>query len=167
MRIPSGQAHYNTKMCIRDRPNLIERVCETILRNGTPYSKIKIEFTESAIADNPQVVSHFVDEMHQLGIRLGLDDFGVGYSNLDTVVHIPFDTIKLDKSLVWSATQQEKSAIMVRNITNTFLELGMKVLAAVSYTHLGSADGKSVHKTAQIQPMRQPQPADSNSGPKR
>lgn len=121
--------HVNFSAIQFSQPDLIERVCETIQRNGTPYSKIKIEFTESAIADNPQVVSHFVDEMHQLGIRLGLDDFGVGYSNLDTVVHIPFDTIKLDKSLVWSATEQEKSAIMVRNITNTFLELGMKVLA--------------------------------------
>ena len=60
---------------------------------------------------------------------MGLDDFGVGYSNISTVIQIPFTTIKLDKSLVWAASKQEKSAIMVKNLIRTFKDLNLTVVA--------------------------------------
>lgn len=109
--------------------NLADKIYDIIDANKIPYHKIKIEFTESAIAENLDEVMGFADQMTEKGIRLGLDDFGMGYSNLDSVIKIPFDTIKLDKSLIWSATKNRKSAVMVKNMTRTFHELGMKVLA--------------------------------------
>ena len=64
-----------------------------------------------------------------MGIRLGLDDFGTGYSNLSSVLALPFDTVKLDKSLVWAAVEQENTAVMVRALTEIFHRMGMRVLA--------------------------------------
>ena len=111
------------------QPNLSERVLEIIRSNGTPMSAIKIEFTESTLAESPQVVTDFTMKMKEHGIKMGLDDFGTGYSNIATVINIPFGTVKLDKSLVWVSMKNENSALAVKNLTRTFKELGMKVIA--------------------------------------
>ena len=88
-----------------------------------------IEFTETALAEKPELVGEFAREMRQMGIRLGLDDFGTGYSNLSSVLAPPFDTVKLDKSLIWAAVEQENTAVMVRALTEIFHRMGMRVLA--------------------------------------
>lgn len=109
--------------------NLASKVCKIIDDNQIPYSKIKIEITESLITDNFEVASAFMDDMHRRGIHFGLDDFGTGYSNISSVLRIPLDIIKLDKSLVWSSINNQKSAAMAWHLTHAFRESGMRVLA--------------------------------------
>ena len=92
-------------------------------------SAVKIEFTESTLAESPQVVTEFALEMKRHGIKMGLDDFGTGYSNIATVIRIPFGTVKLDRSLVLVAMDNEKAGLTIKNLTQTFKELGMKVVA--------------------------------------
>lgn len=124
-----GSIHVNFSAMQFSQPNLAERVLAIIEANGTPPSSIKIEFTESTLAENPQLVTDFALKMKAHGIKMGLDDFGTGYSNIATVINIPFGTVKLDKSLVWVSMKNENSALAVRNLTRTFKELGMKVVA--------------------------------------
>ena len=124
-----GSIHVNFSALQFSQPNLSERVLEIIRSNGTPMSAIKIEFTESTLAESPQVVTDFTMKMKEHGIKMGLDDFGTGYSNIATVINIPFGTVKLDKSLVWVSMKNENSALAVKNLTRTFKELGMKVIA--------------------------------------
>ena len=76
---------------------------------------VKIEFTESTLAENPQVVTDFAIEMKKHGIRMGLDDFGTGYSNIATVIRIPFGTVKLDKSFVQASMDNRKSELTMRH----------------------------------------------------
>lgn len=121
--------HVNFSAIQFSQPNLARKVLDMLEQNHTPASVIKIEFTESTLAESTQVVTDFAMEMLEHGIKMGLDDFGTGYSNIASVINIPFGTIKLDKSLVWGAIENEKSALAVRNLTRTFKELGMKVIA--------------------------------------
>ena len=109
--------------------DLIPRFLEILERNHIPFSKIKVEITESALIENEEIVTEYINQMHELGIRIGLDDFGTGYSNLVSVLKLPFDTIKLDKSLVWSAITDRRFAILVQNLTRAMRELGMCILA--------------------------------------
>ncbi len=111
------------------QPDLSRKVLEIIQRNGTPMSAVKIEFTESTLAENPQVVTDFALEMRKHGIEMGLDDFGTGYSNIATVIRIPFGTIKLDKSLVWASIDNPTSALTIRHLVHAFRDLGMTVIA--------------------------------------
>lgn len=127
--IKVGSIHVNFSALQFSQPDLSERVLEIIRSNGTPMSAIKIEFTESTLAESPQVVTEFAMKMKEHGIKMGLDDFGTGYSNIATVINIPFGTVKLDKSLVWVSMGNENSALAVKNLTRTFKELGMKVVA--------------------------------------
>lgn len=121
--------HVNFSAVQFSQPDLKERVLQIIERNGIPPSAIKIEFTESTLAESPQTVTEFVLDMEQYGIKMGLDDFGTGYSNFATVIGIPFGTIKVDKSIIWASAGNHVSASAVKNIIKTFKALGMKVVA--------------------------------------
>ena len=127
--IPIESIHVNFSAMQFSQPDLEQRVLEIISRNHTPMSAIKIEFTESTLAESTQAVTEFTLRMLEHGIKMGLDDFGTGYSNIATVINIPFGTVKLDKSLVWVSMENEKSALAVKNLSRTFKELGMKVVA--------------------------------------
>lgn len=109
--------------------DLGQKVEEIITQAGLSLSSIKIELTESTLADNPQMVTDFALTMGERGLLMGLDDFGTGFSNLTSVTHFPWHTVKLDKSLVWAAMGRQQSAIVVRNLTRAFRELGIQVLA--------------------------------------
>lgn len=121
--------HVNFSAVQFRQPDLAQKVCEIISKNNIPFSVIKIEFTESTLAESMDMIHDFANDMEKMGILMGLDDFGVGYSNISTVIQIPFSTIKLDKSLIWAATEQEKSAITVKNLIRTFKDLDLTVLA--------------------------------------
>lgn len=121
--------HVNFSAIQFSQPDLTHKVLEIIKRNNTPMTAVKIEFTESTLAENPQVVTDFAIEMMKHGIEMGLDDFGTGYSNIATVIRIPFGTIKLDKSLVWASMDHSTSALAVRHLVQTFKDLGMTVVA--------------------------------------
>lgn len=127
--IPIQAIHVNFSAVQFARPDLAERVLSIIHQNHTPLSAVKIEFTESTLAESTQVVTEFVLKMDQYGIKMGLDDFGTGYSNISTVINIPFETVKLDKSLVWISIDNAAPALAVKNLTSTFKQLGMKVVA--------------------------------------
>ena len=121
--------HVNFSALQFSQPDLEEKVFRIIERNHIPPSAVKIEFTESTLAESPETVTEFVLDMEKYGIKMGLDDFGTGYSNFATVISIPFGTIKLDKSIIWAAAGNQVSASAVKNIINTFKALGMKVVA--------------------------------------
>lgn len=127
--IPMESVHVNFSAVQFSQPDLAERVLEIIRKNNTPTATVKIEFTESTLAESTQSVTEFAKKMMQYGIKMGLDDFGTGYSNIATVLNIPFGTVKLDKSLIWGSADNKKSAVAIRSLTQTFKDLGMKVIA--------------------------------------
>lgn len=121
--------HVNFSAVQFTQLDLAEKVLKIIKENNTPYSKIKIEITESVLAESAKLVNGFAEEMHKHGVMLGLDDFGTGYSNIVSVMETPLDVIKIDKSLVWSSMAVPKSAGMLRSMTGIFHNMDLKVLA--------------------------------------
>ena len=121
--------HVNFSGQMFSQIDVVERVEEIISRNDTPYSKVKIEITESILAENAKTVAEFADRMQRRGVLMELDDFGTGYSNILSVMNTPLDTIKLDKSLIWAAMNNERSANMVKSMARIFHEMGLQVLA--------------------------------------
>lgn len=111
------------------QPDVKERIDRIVGAYGIPYSKIKIEITESVLLENYGQTRAFIQEMHSRGIRFGLDDFGTGYSNVSSVFSLPLDTIKLDKSLVHLSAVDQKYALAVRELVSVFKKCDMKVLA--------------------------------------
>lgn len=80
-------------------PGIVTKYKNIIGNNNLDISKIQIEITESAMIEDI-TVKETIEEFHNQGFTLHMDDFGSGYSSLATLNCLPFDVIKIDKSLV-------------------------------------------------------------------
>jgi diguanylate cyclase (GGDEF)-like protein/PAS domain S-box-containing protein len=82
-------------------------VASTMADNGVDPSQVALEFTESAlIAANP-VTGSVLGELTALGVRMGLDDFGTGFSSLAYLKRFPIDFLKIDRSFVAGLREDE------------------------------------------------------------
>ena len=74
-----------------------------------PYHYINLEITESTAAMSKDVLKYNMEELIKRGINFALDDYGTGFSNMMRIVDYPFHAVKLDKSLLWSASDKPKA----------------------------------------------------------
>lgn len=110
--------------------DLTERMTAILASHDVDPSRIKIEITESVLVTNPDVVKRFIVDMQAKGVQFCLDDFGTDYSNLSMLLDLPFDVVKLDKSIVWMAvTQQNRSGAVLEHLSAAFVAMGSTVLA--------------------------------------
>ncbi len=78
---------------------LIDRIRDLAITYSVRPEQVIFEITESvAIMDNPEVVDNII-RLTKAGFRVAIDDFGTGYSNIARLVHLPFVTLKFDKSM--------------------------------------------------------------------
>ena len=118
VNLSRGSIHYS---------GVVERYMEIIKENGIPFSCVPIELTETATL-NRVVIRDFTERLVNAGFALHMDDFGAGYSSLITLSELPFDTMKIDKSLIDGISQQ-KGRIVVQQGIILGHGLGMKVVA--------------------------------------
>ena len=110
-------------------PEFLGKIAWLVHQSGYPASRLEIEVTESVALQNPEAVSRHVAKLRQMGVRLAIDDFGAGYSNLATLARLPIDTLKLDRALLAGvATDPEKQSI-VRVALGLAKELGLDSVA--------------------------------------
>lgn len=110
------------------RSDIIEKVTETVCKYNIPPEKLRIEITESVIIDNFQHVKKMMDDLGGIGIKFYMDDFGTGYSNLSNMIELPFEYLKIDKSLVRSAEKSEKAYFILTFISQAFIKQHVKIL---------------------------------------
>lgn len=91
--------------------------------------KIRIEITENTISNNPELATNVMNELVGYGVNFYLDDFGVGYSNFARVLEMPFEVIKLDRSLMQNIDTDEKTCQIVRSMVDLLHNAGFVVLA--------------------------------------
>jgi diguanylate cyclase (GGDEF)-like protein len=79
---------------------IVETVCEALVRSGLPGHALKLELTESAIIANPQRAVRVLGDLKKLEARISMDDFGTGYSSLSYLQRLPIDVLKIDRSFI-------------------------------------------------------------------
>ena len=80
--------------------NIYDDYCSVLAKTRCEPHKIKLELTESVVMENPEQSRMILAKLKEAGFSLALDDFGTGYSALDYLTRFPFDTVKIDRSLV-------------------------------------------------------------------
>lgn len=79
---------------------LVEDVAKALEVSGLAPQYLKLEITETVGIEDPDQTLETLRELKDLGVKLALDDFGMGYSSLSYLKRFPVDTIKLDRSFV-------------------------------------------------------------------
>ncbi len=94
-----------------------------------PQKYLRVEITESAYMDNPDKLIHTIRELKEEGFTVLMDDFGAGYSSLNTLKDLSFDVLKIDKKLIDEIDNSDKAGNVVISIIRMARWLGMKVVA--------------------------------------
>lgn len=106
---------------------VVDRYVEIVKETGIPFSCVPIELTETATLNNVKI-RDFTERLVNAGFALHMDDFGSGYSSLITLSELPFNTLKIDKSLV-DCIGQQKGRMVVQQVIILAHGLGMNVIA--------------------------------------
>ena len=91
-----------------------DTIVDTLKKYDVPAKYIEIEITETTSQVNKFLSLSVIRRIKSLGIRVLMDDFGVGYSQIDNVRQIPFDAIKIDKSLMDRVVDDVKTSSIVK-----------------------------------------------------
>lgn len=110
----AGTVAFNVSAHDLDGPTLLSLVSEAIRNGRIDSEELQIEITESAVVSGSAAVNRSLSGLVTAGIRLLMDDYGTGFSSLDTLNRLPFSAIKLDQSFVLNMLQSPKSAALVK-----------------------------------------------------
>ena len=108
---------------------LAEHICQLVDAYGPPHELIELEVTESAFFDDKDVLVETVKQLKDYGFRVSMDDFGAGYSSLNSLKDIPLDVLKLDGEFFRGEDDDGRGAIVVREAIQLARSLNMRVVA--------------------------------------
>jgi EAL domain-containing protein (putative c-di-GMP-specific phosphodiesterase class I) len=97
--------------------------------SGLPGERLELEITENVLLTNTDMALKCMAQWKRLGVRIALDDFGAGYSNLTYLSKLPIDRLKIDGSLIRGMTCGSRDATIVRTVISLAVDLGITVLA--------------------------------------
>ena len=88
----------------------VDSVLEAAARWNVPTERLVIEITETAALDHTGLARRRIEELKAAGFKISIDDFGSGYSNLGQLISVPFDIIKIDRSLLITLSTMREQA---------------------------------------------------------
>ncbi len=110
-------------------PDLIDYVQSAVDDAGITTDEICLEITESALMGDAESATEQLDELRCLGISLGIDDFGTGWSQFAYLQRLPLDVLKIDRSFVSGLGTEKSAATIVAAIIDLAHALGLIVIA--------------------------------------
>ncbi len=93
------------------------------------YKYIELEVTETAAIASSDTLLKNMKFLMEKNMHFALDDYGMGYSNTSSILQYPFHTIKLDKSIVWSAMENENARKLLHHTVAMFKDMGIELVA--------------------------------------
>jgi diguanylate cyclase (GGDEF)-like protein/PAS domain S-box-containing protein len=130
LRAGGGPLTVSVNMSRRqfENPGVVQQVARALADTRLDPRSLCLDVTEAVLAD-PEVADGTLRRLHEIGVRLHVDDFGTGSSSLSVLDRAPIDTLKIDGALVQRLNGGDAEAKIVRVIARLARELGMDVIA--------------------------------------
>jgi diguanylate cyclase (GGDEF)-like protein len=109
--------------------NLVDRVEACLRRYDIPAHLLTLEVTETEIMADLGAATKVLYELSARGIKLGIDDYGTGYSSLQYLHKLPVNELKIDRSFVTNLPNEASNRIIVRSSIQMAHSLGLYVIA--------------------------------------
>ncbi len=111
------------------QPDMVERICALPQKYGVDPAELHLEITESAYIDSPEQVVRVVTELQQKGFAVEMDDFGSGFSSLNTLKNVPVDMLKLDMEFLAHGAGGSRGGIILSSVVRMAHEIDLPVIA--------------------------------------
>ncbi len=109
--------------------SLVDRVARHLQAHDIPPNVLTLEVTETEIMDDLTQATLVLDQLANLGVRIGIDDYGTGYSSLAYLHRLPVQELKIDRSFVTNLPNEMSNRIIVRSSIAMAHSLGLSVVA--------------------------------------
>ena len=109
-------------------PNLVAHVQAALEGAGVPPDGLILEITESSLMHEEEGLPALA-ALHRLGVRIAIDDFGIGYSALSYLQRFPIDVLKVDRSFVASLGHGPQASALARTVIAIAQTLGIPAIA--------------------------------------
>ncbi|MDQ1362190.1 MAG: diguanylate cyclase, partial [Pseudomonadota bacterium] len=124
-------------------PQLCECVANSLRESNVPASRLCFEITEHAIMSDVDRALDTMTQLSRLGVKLSIDDFGMGFSTMSQLKRLPVNELKVDKSFIMDMIIDESDAVIVRSTIDLAHNLGMQVVAE-------GVESQEIHDLLQI-----------------
>ncbi|MEO8315869.1 MAG: EAL domain-containing protein [Pseudomonadota bacterium] len=109
--------------------NLLEDIRTALAQTGLEPWLLELEIPESALSNRPDQTRRLLLGLKEIGVRIAIGDFGMGYSSLSDLRDFAFDTIKIDRSLTRSITASEQDPALADAVISMGRRLSVTVVA--------------------------------------
>ncbi len=108
---------------------LVADIAGILAASGLAPGELELEITESTVMQNPEQAVALMDEIRRLGVRLAMDDFGIGYSSIGHLKRFPIDSLKLDRTFVRDLPEDINDVAITRAVIAMAHTLRIGVIA--------------------------------------
>ena len=133
--LKNSDNHFSINFAYQDIKNkeLIRLLYRFLEENPDVAKRCTFEILESELIEDTQMLLSFINRVRKHGVQIAIDDFGIGFSNLEMILSSQPDIIKIDGSLVKNVDIDSKSLTLVEAIVAFSHKMGIKVVA--EYVH--------------------------------
>ena len=108
---------------------LVQTIQDALHKYNIDPRKLEIEVTETSLIKNLNATSKTLNALKSLGVKIAIDDFGVGYSSFAYLTKLPIDVLKLDRALLEDIEYNQDTQLLINNLVKTCHNLNIKVVA--------------------------------------
>jgi diguanylate cyclase (GGDEF)-like protein len=112
-----------------DDDELVANVRRALKASGLDASALTLEITETVIMRDADAAAERLRQLKEVGVRIAIDDFGVGYSSLAYLRELPADSLKIDRSFIAGIATSSASAALIRTLVQLGRTLEIETLA--------------------------------------
>jgi EAL domain-containing protein (putative c-di-GMP-specific phosphodiesterase class I) len=104
-------------------------IADLLHESGVDPSLICVEVTETTVMRDSVRCSRTLHALHDLGLRLSVDDYGTGYASMVYLKNLPLDELKIDRSFVARMTTETQQRVLTQSVIELGHNLGLSVVA--------------------------------------
>jgi EAL domain-containing protein (putative c-di-GMP-specific phosphodiesterase class I) len=126
--LPPIKVAVNVSTMQLERSALTQITRDILLATGLEAARLELELTETVVMSLSAEVKEDLKSLQALGVSIALDDFGMGYSSLNYLRHLPIDKLKIDRSFVHGCVEQADQRSIIVAIIALAHALGYSVV---------------------------------------
>jgi len=110
-------------------PGFSRKLIGRLGKTDLPATALTVEITETFLLQDLALARRHIERLAARGVNVALDDFGTGYSNLRALMHLPIQTLKLDRSLIDDVGRDARVSKLVASMLHAARSLGVRIVA--------------------------------------